>query len=196
MLSSIDLNFSKELGFLRTEVIRGRDDPTVPTFYKIALRELESMQQVVHLTTAIFLLIAGPIIEQSKWAQLAVLLVTLLVCFIKVYSGFFMYLDAWNLTTKYVQQNIKLKTTIWYWLTDYQLMPLELFFAASDAIRYIQFVYLAKWINRKNLIMIMGLWFSLIGLSETVSASMKMSRFNLMDYVLPQPDDPSKYNLV
>mmetsp|Transcript_8226 Transcript_8226/g.13767 ORF Transcript_8226/g.13767 Transcript_8226/m.13767 type:complete len:424 (-) Transcript_8226:38-1309(-) len=48
----------------------------------------------------------------------------------------------------------------------YQYIPFELFFAITDSIKYIQVVYIAKWINRKYLTSIVGILFTSLGMSS------------------------------
>ena len=52
------------------------------------------------------------------------------------------------------------------WLSDYQMLPFELVFALSDAIKYIQFIYIAKWVRRKYLIVAIGCWFTFLGVTK------------------------------
>jgi hypothetical protein len=52
----------------------------------------------------------------------------------------------------------------WIWVDFYREIPFEVFFAISDSIKYVQFVYLAKWVQRKHLITIIGFWFVFVGL--------------------------------
>ena len=51
----------------------------------------------------------------------------------------------------------------WLWLVEYKSFPFEIFFAISDSLKYIQFVYLAKWVNRQHLITVIGSWFMMFG---------------------------------
>ena len=52
----------------------------------------------------------------------------------------------------------------WMWLSDYYMLPFELVFALQDAIKYIQFIYIAKWVRRKYLIIAIGAWFTFLGI--------------------------------
>lgn len=51
----------------------------------------------------------------------------------------------------------------WMWLIHYKYFPFELFFAVADSLKYVQFVYMAKWVNRQHLITVVGFWFMLFG---------------------------------
>ena len=55
---------------------------------------------------------------------------------------------------------------IWYWLQLNKTYPLEMFFALSDSIKYIQLVYLAKWVERRHLVTFVGVWFIIYGICQ------------------------------
>ena len=59
------------------------------------------------------------------------------------------------------------------WLTQYKVVPFEVFFAIQDSIKYVQFVYLAKWVKRRHLVTIIGFWFFFLGFCEVISIMMK-----------------------
>ena len=50
------------------------------------------------------------------------------------------------------------------WIYDY--IPFEVFFAIADSVKYIQGVFIAKWVDRKFLMVPFGLWFILMGMSK------------------------------
>ena len=83
---------------------------------------------------------------------------------------------------------------LWYWIDLYNQVPVDVFFAAADCIRYIQFVYLAHWIDRKRLIIIVGLWFTLVGLSKTIHATMQGDEdFQMIDFFEPDSATSSEF---
>ena len=48
----------------------------------------------------------------------------------------------------------------------YKYLPFELFFAIADSIKYVIAVYIAKWCDRKFIMVPFALWFIIMGLCE------------------------------
>jgi hypothetical protein len=48
----------------------------------------------------------------------------------------------------------------------YAVLPFELFFAIADSMKYIQAIYIAKWIDRQHMMLPFAIWFMLLGMSQ------------------------------
>ena len=121
------------------------------------------MAQVIHLTTAIFLILIGCHLEYSNNGDIYILLVSLTVVGGKLMGGYQNWEKSvavmeernqysWQFETKKeyasFKDDPKYQIFMWKWLINYNSFPFEIFFAVSDSLKYLQFVYLAKWVNR------------------------------------------------
>ena len=92
---------------------------------------------MIHLISAIVLLLLGSHLEYIKSADLVVFILTFLVSFVKIVSGIHIYMKSEYLSNKYVDEKHTMNIYIWYWLDQNKSYPLEMFFALSDSIKYI-----------------------------------------------------------
>lgn len=86
--------------------------------------ETLSVAQVVHLTTAIFLVLIGSLLEYTPRADLYIVVIGVTVSVAKVANGM-LFLRGEQFIKKMVDDDI------------YRYFPVELFFAISDSIKYI-----------------------------------------------------------
>ena len=114
----------------------------------------------MHLTTAIFLLFLGAHLEYLRYSDFYILFLIITVCFFKIIAGGLLVnlsddLSLWH------QKEKSINIYIWFWIRfeQYSPLPLETFFAIYDSIKYIQFVYLAKWIERKHVMTVIGFYY-------------------------------------
>lgn len=145
------------------------------------------MVQVVHLTAGVIMLVGGPLLEHSPTSNWFVFVVTIALGLFKAISGFFMLSKASDLVLEHSRSESRLSPELWFWTKKlYNVIPVDLFFAFADCIRYIQLVYLAHWIDRKRLIIIVGLWFTMVGLISTIHSATQSNEFHLIDYLEPE----------
>lgn len=104
----------------------------------------------MYLTTAIFLILLGSLLEYSSKADLVVYLIGFLIAFIKILSGVFIFINS-----------EEIDVGIYSEINKY--IPCELFFAIANSIKYVMVVYVAKWIKKSTLIGQVGVWFMLLG---------------------------------
>ena len=61
-----------------------------------------------------------------------------------------------------------------------------MFFAAAESVKYIQFVYLAQWIDKKKIMIVVGGWFTLLGASNALHGTIASgANVQLADLFLP-----------
>ena len=113
----------------------------------------QAIIQVVHLTTAIFLILIGSILEYSPHTDKVILTICLITGTIKTIAGLLLTNGNDILSDIFTTQN-------------YKYFPIELLFAINDSIKYIEVIYIAKWIDRKNLIIIVGFMFVVLGVTQ------------------------------
>lgn len=164
---------------------------------------IEEVAQVVHLTTAIFLLLLGAHLEYMKRGDLYIFVFLVIVSFVKTVTGAAIVTQSESLSFRHERQQ-SINIYVWFWLRQYSPAPLEVFFAINDSIKYIQFVYLAKWIERKHLITVIGSWYLLYGIANAVNNTVltkgQKSQFLLRDIFFSekegavQQSHPSKRN--
>ena len=111
---------------------------------------------MVHLTTAIILILTGSIIEYTEYANKIVFSINCLVSIIHFIYGLIL-LDGQNILTQMFEEGA------------YRFIPIELIFALADSIKYLQLIYISKWINRKYLVVIVGIWFTGLGMNNWVT---------------------------
>lgn len=85
----------------------------------------------------------GSILEYSRKIDFYVFLVSLSISVFKVIYGILLLTNDQFSRLKFNDLN-----------DDF---PFELFFAISNSIKYIQMVYIAKWINKRYLVIVFGL---------------------------------------
>ena len=136
MLSQYDFNLSTEIHTFASQ------------------KQLTSIAQVIHLTTAILLILIGSILEYSRNIDFYVLLVSLSISIFKVFYGFLLLTNDEFSNKKFMDLNDE--------------FPFELFFAIGNSVKYIQIAYIAKWINRRYLVIVLGLQFMFMGMSKWV----------------------------
>ena len=113
---------------------------------------------MVHLTQAIFLILLGSILEYSPKADLYVFLISTILSVCKILQGF-VYI--------YSFQNEKDGSDVFLNLN--KMVPFEMLFAITNSIKYTQVIYIAKWVNRRFLMTLMGFWFILVGMTQWIS---------------------------
>ena len=145
------------------------------------------MVQVVHLTAGVIMLVGGPLLEHSPTSNGFVLVVTIALGLFKATSGYFMLSKASDLVLEHSRSESRLSLELWFRTKKlYNVIPVDIFFAFADCIRYIQLVYLANWIDRKGLIIIVGLWFTMVGLIRSIHSCTQSTEFHLIDYLEPE----------
>lgn len=146
----------------------------------------------MHLTTAIFLLLLGAHLEYFPKADLCIFVLILIVSLVKMVTGAIIVAQSDVLSRSERQQSINIY--IWFWLRQYTScpVPLEIFFAIHRSIKHIQFVYLAKWIERKHLITVIGSWYLLQGIVSAVNDTLltkgQKSQFLLRDFFFSEKE--------
>ena len=114
------------------------------------------MVQVMHLTTAVFLIVLGSFLEYTSSADLIILLISAFTAFMKIIFGFYYKTHSEDLRELKIAELNK----------D---IPFELIFAICDSIKYVQIIYITKWVHRNYITSIVGFWFILLSLSGYTS---------------------------
>ena len=117
----------------------------------------------------------GPLVEYSKSADKIILLFSLSITVIKFITGALMLKNSVALSINYTQVNTGLSMQVWFWLKEYQEVPLEVFFAAAESVKFIQIVFLAQWLDKKRVVIYVGGWFMLLGASNAIHSTVKNS---------------------
>ena len=94
---------------------------------------INEIAQVIHLTTAFFLLFLGSYLEYSSNNNWIVFMITFTISIIKPVFGLQILMSQGDQSSKYFPSGI---ATLFQFL-DYQQMPMEIFFAISDSIKYV-----------------------------------------------------------
>jgi hypothetical protein len=124
------------------------------------------------LTTAIFLLLLGSIVEYSPRTDGYILAIIIWVFIGKMNNGYVLYeryatgattitAEAAGLTKDSHVENGMLR-----WFGIYAWVPWEVFFAVADSIKYVQVVYIAKWMDRRFMMVPFSFWFILMGMAQ------------------------------
>jgi hypothetical protein len=125
---------------------------------------------VIHMTTALFLVLIGSHLEYSNRADLYVFLVTLTIAILKLISCFDIMRKSEAMPEDSDESFLIFK---WLWLSQYKYIPYEVFFAIQDSIKYIQFIYIAKWVKRRHLVTMFGFWFFFVGFVDVINVMLK-----------------------
>ena len=170
-LSQIDQRFTTQMQTLQIAYNSGSIPEQLDMSLTTAqlLSYISDLAQVIHLTTALFLIVIGTNIEYSTQSNLIIFWITGSVSVFKIISGVFVFFLTKDkrIHTKTVDEGTMILYN-WGWISFYRSVPFELFFAMADSVKYVQFVFIAKWLQRKYLITIIGFWFIFQGICSNI----------------------------
>lgn len=116
------------------------------------------------MTTGIFLILLGSLLEYSSKADLVVYIIGLSVASLKIINGLYIIINGREVGEGVFDQINK-------------LLPCELFFAVANSIKYVIVVYVAKWVNKSALLGMVGIMFTILGMTNWI----KFLYFDNMD---------------
>lgn len=116
------------------------------------------------MTTGIFLILLGSLLEYSSKADLVVYIIGLSVASVKIINGLYIIINGREVGEGVFDQINK-------------LLPCELFFAVANSIKYVIVVYVAKWVNKSALLGMVGIMFTILGMTNWI----KFLYFDNMD---------------
>ena len=84
----------------------------------------------------------------------------------------------------------------WMWVSYYRSIPFEIFFAMADSVKYVQFVFIAKWLQRKYLITMIGFWYIFQGIFSNIEDQSSFSVWSsILNYTGISDIEPDELNL-
>lgn len=107
------------------------------------------------MTTGIFLILLGSLLEYSSKADLVVYIIGLSVASLKIINGLYIIINGREVGEGVFDQINK-------------LLPCELFFAVANSIKYVIVVYVAKWVNKSALLGMVGIMFTILGMTNWI----------------------------
>ena len=131
--------------------------------------------QTIHMTTALFLFGLGAFLEYNPWLDWIIFVITATVVVAKGIQG---YEKIANLNEHGIQQ----KSNI------YEYVPFEVVFPICNSIKYVQVVYIAKWVGKHHWITVISLFFILLGLYQ-------YAVFFTFRYIENSSDDKDEINV-
>lgn len=109
---------------------------------------LSAVQQVAKVTTAIFIILLGALIEYSDHTDAFVLFLGLFTGFAKLCLSVYLFTCYTN--PEFCDQQES-------WKEMYKIIPFEIIYAINRSCMYIQLVYLVKWVNNSNVMTVWGI---------------------------------------